>query len=237
MNTFIKMLLCSFPIALAGLIFWPTIKDNIPLSYRSATFDESRLATAVAPVSHQEVETQLQSVRPTVHRSAPAKAAPQRQSGIYRWVDENGHVVYSDRPDNPNAVAHTPKPIGYISASGTPQSTKTARSFSSPVQITTSVQTAQADQAEFTFSTLTASQKYGYILLTGRISDGFACKRLQVTVVARKDSGRRVRGHDVVSYNGFGSALYEIKIPSSWKGKGRRPQWETADVRAWCKSL
>ncbi|WP_029918043.1 DUF4124 domain-containing protein [Pelobacter seleniigenes] len=235
MNIFIKILLCSFPIVLAGLIFWPTIKDNIPLTYRSATFDESRLATAIVPAAQREVKAQ--TAKPTVQRSVPAKAAPQKQSGIYRWVDENGHVVYSDRPDSADAVAHTPKPIGYLSASGTPHNTQTVASFSAPVQTTTVVQIAQADRQDFTFSTLSASQKYGYVLLTGRISDGFACKRLQVTVVARKDTGRRVRGYDVVSYNGFGSALYEVKIPSSWNGKGRRPQWETAEVRAQCKSL
>ena len=154
---------------------------------------------------------------------------------IYRWVDDNGHVVYSNRPNHSSAESYTPKQIGYIGASNLPE-----RKHSKTITYTRKISKIQLPpsvpklQPEFKFSTTSAGQKLGYVLLTGRISEGYACERLQVVAKAISDTGRIVRGRDVVSYNGFGSTLYEIKKSSSWKGKGRRPQWDPVSARAVC---
>ncbi len=154
---------------------------------------------------------------------------------IYRWVDKNGHVVYSNRPSHSSAETYTPKQIGYIGASNLParESSKSIIHIPNSSNINRP-SAAKQRQPEFKFSTTSAGQKHGYVLLTGRISQGVACERLQVTAKAISDTGRSVSGRDVVSYNGFGSTLYEIKKSSSWKGTGRRPQWDPVSTRAVC---
>ena len=154
---------------------------------------------------------------------------------MYRSVDANGRIVYSDRPHLTGATSYTPKQIGYISASGFPEPQKNS-DHTTPAETPSSTVQTHADKPlpEFRFSNTSAGQKQGYVLMTGRISGGYACERLQVTARAISDTGRSKYGRDVVSYNGFGSTLYEIKKSSSWKGKGRRPQWEPANINAVC---
>ncbi len=154
---------------------------------------------------------------------------------MYRSVDANGRIVYSDRPHLSGATSYEPKQIGYISASGVPEPIITS-DHTTPAETTSSTVPTQADKPlpEFRFSNTSAGQKQGYVLMTGRISGGYACERLQVTARAVSDTGRSKFGRDIVSYNGFGSTLYEIKKSSSWKGKGRRPQWEPANIKAVC---
>jgi len=167
-------------------------------------------------------------------RSTKADPNYESETGIYKWVDENGRAVFSDRPTNKNAVAYRPIEIGHISGVNVPRPRRVSAVANS---IATSVSAAQPSPRplpDFKFSNTSAGQKHGYILLSGRISRGYRCKQLRVVATATSDRGGFVRDSDTVSYNGSGSTLYEMKARSRWNGNGRRPQWDAGSVTAVC---
>ncbi|MEA3543862.1 MAG: hypothetical protein U9R69_01425, partial [Thermodesulfobacteriota bacterium] len=87
----------------------------------------------------------------------------------------------------------------------------------------------------YKFSNTSAGQKHGYVLISGRISGGSACRQLRVTAYATSDMGRKTHGSDDIRLAGFGSRLFEMKVRSSWNGGGqRRPQWEITKITAHC---
>ncbi len=236
MDTFIKILFRLFLVAVAGIFLWPPIQKHFLASSQVATSESSRIdrvfpASVAEPVKLGHLSAK--NVKKVATRPEILKPTP-KQPTMYRWVDENGRVVYSDRPNHADAMAYTPREIGYLAATGVSQNKRAATLDRLRKAAAKTVQPNHDVPPEFTFSTTSAGQKHGYVLLTGRISDGFACKQLRIFARARSDTGRTVSGKDIVSYNGFGSTLYEIKISSSWNGQGRRPQWEPVSTVAVC---
>jgi len=229
MELLLRLLIISFPFVFAGALFWPVIED--------------KFISPVPAVEQLETDNvlalpeQTQRIRPRPENNFRAETKPfnESDSGIYRWVDENGRVVYSDRPTDKNAVAHTPMDINTIAAFVTPQEQRVASPEKPQEAVATQEpQNTDRSQRDFEFSNISAGQKYGHVLLSGRVSQGFRCQRLRITATATSDQGGFVRGKDIIKSRGSGSSLYEIKIKSRWKGKGRRPQWNAGPVSAVC---
>lgn len=201
---------------------------------------ESTLVQVRVPIAEEAL---LNTTPIEIVRSKPSMPVPpQQKPKIYRRFDENGRVVFTDRPINESEQLHPLVEIGYVGTSGEIKQRIAAdrRKVADLNAINYASNVEQISQAsseskqEYKFSNTHAGQKHKYILISGRITDGSSCKDLRVTAVAKSDGGRFVRGTDNVSTNGFGSSLFEIKIPSSWNGQGRRPQWEVVDVTAGC---
>jgi hypothetical protein len=233
MNVVIKFLVFSFPVVFAVTLFWPFIGAD-----KRGTDEEASLAYPPAVEDHTATTSTVSEQQPTSHKARPTVSSP---SGIYKWTDENGTVVFSDKAVHDDAVAYTPAEIGHYGVSGDVKqriATDQARLASLRTFVSSSAITQQSyssrTQAGYAFTNTGAGQKHKYVLLSGRISDGPACKQLKVTATARSDTGQSVRGVDEVSFDGFGSKLFEVRVRSSWDGGSRRPQWEMVNVDARC---
>ncbi len=244
MNLFIKLLVFSSPFVFAAALFWPAVEEKIepsplqlieedPLLKPSTIIENYKPRIASKKIVKQETSSDF--VKPT-------------SSNIYRWVDEDGRVHFSDQPNHKTAVAYTPKQLGSISVSDDIRQrvavhdyqvektkaaliandayAKVARSNRNPIA------------ANYKFSNTSAGQKHGYVLMSGRISGGSACKQLRITAYATSDRGRSVHGSDDIRMAGSGSRLFEMKVSFGWNGGGkRRPQWEITGIDTNCLSL
>ncbi len=228
MKLFIKTLLVVFLLIAAGLLAWPVMSerfiDKPLLSAKIQSDKDLRAAGDMLP----------QAESPDVTDSEPGLPGNDHPR-IYRWVDENGRTVYSDQPNHADAQAYTPKELAQLKVSGVPQPVRPVESVTktAPAVVERPVQVREVPP-EFEFSMTSAGWEREYVVLSGRISGGYACKQLEVWASAKSDAGGRVWGIDVVSYNGFGSTLYEIRRKSRTKINGRRPWWEPQSVSARC---
>ncbi len=236
MNLFLKISIISFPLVALLILFWPTvIKITNQLFFYGST--------STIPVTHTTVEKKKSILLNFESRQSQIpKEQVQPKGSIYRRVGEDGTISFSDRPVDASEQPHKLEQIGYVSVSEDIKQRiasdriavvkSNAKNYASEVkQVSRSM--SQSTQ-NYKFSNTSAGQKHKYILLSGRITGGPACKELQVLAVAKSDGGRLVKGVDRVSTSGFGSSLFEMKIKSNWNGKGRRPQWELVDVSARC---
>ena len=236
MNLLIKLLFVSFLVIATAVSFWPNIEQKRPPSPQ--VIEEDPLLKPIENYkSHSSSQKEI--------RQKPSSAVTNTtSSSIYRWVDENGQVHFSDQPSHEDAVAYTPKQLGSLDVSDDIKQRIAVDEYQlskTKAAIIVDSSYSQASQAStklevdnFQFSNVSAGQKHGYVLMSGRISRGFRCKNLEVTAYASNDKGGFVRGHDVVSSRGSGSTLYEIKVGYRWNGKGRRPQWDAGSVSAVC---
>jgi hypothetical protein len=243
MNLLIKLLVFSFPFVLAGALLWPVFVEK-SLPAKAVTEEDPLLKSSSIIENYKpDLNTQKSAAKAPGYQQASEQ---QVESNIYRWVDENGRVHFSDRPLHQDAVAHDPEPFGNISVSGAVKQ-RLARQQLQNERLKAQLLAESARKAlqqpktstaqeNYEFSNVSAGQKHGYVLLTGRVSGGPECQNLLVKATARSDEGGRARGRDTVKLAGFGSTLYEMKIDSSWQGgKQRRPQWDTVKVTAFCQ--
>ncbi len=240
MDLLIKVLIISFPFVLSGALYWPVIEDRFMAP--EPVVEQSEQVDYLALPERKEVSNS-QQVKKTIRQS---QSIPQEvpDSRVYRWVDENGNVVFSDRPGSGNAVPHTLIDIGYVEVSDDLKRQaliRAAQVEAIKADLLSQQNTSKgyraassSNVAGYEFSQTSAGQKHGYVLLSGRISGGPKCKKLIVHASAKSDMGGSVRSQDKTSYNGFGSALFEMKPRSRWNGSGRRPQWEISNVSANC---
>ncbi len=231
MKLFIKTLLVIFLLIAAGLLIWPVMSEKfIDKPLLSAKIQSDKDLQAPGKVLSQKMQEK------PIDISASEPVSPRKeQPRIYRWVDENGRTVYSDQPNHADAQAYTPKELAQLKVSGVPQPVRPVESVakSAPAVVERPVQ-ARDVPPEFEFSMTSAGWEREYVVLSGRVSGGYACKQLEIRASAKSDAGGRVWGADVVSYNGFGSTLYEIRKKSRTKVNGRRPWWEPQSVSARC---
>lgn len=241
MNRFIKLLVISFPFVLTGALFWPVFMDkSVPETNITA---RDPLLTPSPIIDNYKANITKQKPYSKTNSSPQLE---QSNATIYRWVDENGLVSFSDRPLSKGAVVHEPKPLGNISVSGDIKQRLARQEYqnaqlkadllANSIQKSSKKTNSSTTESGYHFSNTSAGQKHGYVLLSGRISGGSACRALLVRATASSDKGRRVKGIDTVKFSGFGSTLYEIKVHSYWQGgKQRRPQWEPLSVSAFCQ--
>lgn len=173
--------------------------------------------------------------------SVIATSSTQQSSSIYKWVDRAGKVHFSDHATSSAAEEHSLRPIDYIEVSSDIKS-KVARERArlksqqradglSPGASRT---TPSIEYADYRFSNMSAAQKLGYVMLSGRISGGQRCQKLRIRAKAESDIGKQVTGVQVVDYAGFGSSLFEIRKKTNRQSGARQPQWQIADVGAVC---
>lgn len=235
MNLFIKLLIATFPFIVAITLFWPADRHGKIVPLQNHISEDPLLKTSKII---EEYKPRLNTAK---RRTSSLELMDSESSNIYRWVDDSGHVHFSDRPSAETATRYTPKELGFISVSDdikqrlavseidavNRQNLKSSNGSKGGHR----VQKAKTYQ----FSNINAGQKHGYVELSGRISGGIPCRRLRVTVSAESDTHRTVRGSDDLRMSGSGSRLFEIKIDSSWNGGGkRRPQWEIKQMDTAC---
>lgn len=226
MQLYIKILIISFPLVVALVLFWPTTNEgSLPGLTGTARI---RPATPVRRVA--------QPARSVAKLKSPAEP----RAAIYKWTDADGTDHFSDRPGSTDAVEHTPQEIGHYGVSADiSQRIEAEHRNLAKVRLQETVSqpaTRRVPQtADYKFSLAGASQKQGYVYLTGRITGGPACSQLRVFAQARSDEGRVVIGRQDIEFSGFGSALFEMEPSSNWTGRGRnRPQWEIVRLSARC---
>lgn len=239
MNLLIKLLFVSFLVSAAVVVFWPNIEQKRPPSPQ-LTEEDPLLKPSPIIENYKSRSSSIKALR----QKASSVNSVTKSSGIYRWVDENGRVHFSDQASHEDAVSFTPKKLGVLDVSDDIkqriavdeyQLSKTKAELIADSSYSQASRTGTKPEVDnFQFSNVSAGQKHGYVLMSGRISRGFRCKQLEVTAYASSDKGGFVRGHDIVSSRGSGSTLYEIKVGHWWKGKGRRPQWNAGSVSAVC---
>jgi hypothetical protein len=223
----IKILLCSFPLIAAGVFFWPDIQGE-------ATGEPVQQEIVVLSRSSQPQAVPLSPKPKIVKQAVPVQETEAR---IYRWVDENGRTVFSDQPNHKNASVYTPKELGYISVSGTPEPASShVESAAKPVQISSRVATANkvAQLPEFKFTALSANQRGEYLELSGRVFAGYACKKLRINARAKSNLGRSVRLSTIISTQGSGSSIFYIKKKIGADSQGRWPIWTQSTPSAVC---
>ena len=243
MNVLIKLLVISFPFVFVAALFWPAIEQKSQLSSQ-LLIEEDPLLNPSPIIENYKPHI---SSKKTIKQKTVSKSPQPTRSAIYRWVDEKGQVHFSDEPSHEAAVAYTPKQLDSINVSANikqrvavdeyrmAQKTEKLLAETSYLQ---AKQTATKPAATpYQFSNTSAGQKHGYVLMSGRVSGGEACKQLRVTAYVQSDRGRLASGSDDIRISGSGSRLFEIKVSSHWKGGGkRRPQWEITNVTAYCLS-
>jgi hypothetical protein len=242
MNLLIKLLFISFLAIATAVVFWPNIEEKRPPSPQ--IIEEDPLLKPSPIIENYKPHSSSPKV---VRQKTSSVISEKTSSGIYRWVDENGRVNFSDQPTNEDAVVYKPKKLGYIGVSDDIKQRVAVEEYRS-ARIVDSViadsnrkatrQTATRTIApSYKFSNASAGQKHGYVLMSGRVSGGSSCRQLRIIVHASSDRGGHASGYDDVKLSGSGSKLFEIKRKSNWNGGGnRRPQWEITSIAANCLS-
>lgn len=230
MGVLIRVLVISFPIVFVMALFWPTIQGKF-LTHLNPSEKNIPSESLIVPLEDKQGALPY---FPPAAKQVNKKTEPRTKTAIYRWVDENGHVVFSDKPTDENAVKHTPKDIGHVTALASNYPAKTAPLKTLRYSTTRSVMQAKKKTSNFRFSSMSVDYGLQNLLMRGRVSGGFRCERLKVVATAEDGRGRVIRGYDVISYSGSGSKFYEIKKPKWWSGKGSLSEWETKDVYAEC---
>jgi hypothetical protein len=229
-KVFFKILLVSFPIVVAGVIFWPNLQvllnDKLGKHVDYSSTDPSLDEPLPWDIKSDEPEKKVQTQSVVV---------PESEARIYRWIDENGHTVFSDRPRHEDAVAFKPKELGDLSVTGLPEPDR--RTVSHVVKRTVKPQkvvVSRQVKPKFKFSTLSAIQRDDYVELSGRVSAGYACEKLKIIVSAKNDRGMTVSGSDIIRSKGVGSSLFEVKLKVRANNKGRWSLWEQKTPTALC---
>lgn len=242
MNLLFKLLFVSFLVIAVAVIFWLNIEQKRPPS--SQIIEEDTLLKFSPIIENYQSHSSFQKAIRQKTSSAVSKTT---NSSIYRWVDGNGQVHFSDQASHEDAVAYTPKQLGSINVSDDIKQRiavdkyRVAKRTEALIVKASSSQATQAETrpavANYIFSNTSAGQKHGYVLMSGRVSGGTACRQLRVVAYASSDEGRSVRGNDDIKMSGSGSRLFEMKVDSSWRGGGkRRPRWEISNITTHCLS-
>jgi hypothetical protein len=127
---------------------------------------------------------------------------------IYRWVDENGSVHFSDTPRSPEAEVVELRPTG-ISAEGFPEQKSESEPVARPEP--TKAKQGKAPQKINPYRATASVGKLGAdaISIRGRI-EGPSCDDLLVTATARNGNDLSATISDRVSKsNSFGSTIFE----------------------------
>ncbi len=241
MNLLIKLLIFSFPFVFVAALFWPAIEQKSQLSSQPIIEEDPLLKPS--PII-ENYKPRISSKKTVKQKTAPESPQP-TSSAIYRWVDETGQVHFSNEPSHETAVAYTPKRLGSLNVSADIKQRVavdeyrvakiTERLLAEASYLQTHQTATKPAAASYQFSNTSVGQKHGYILMSGRVSGGEACKQLRITAYAQNDMGRSASGRDDIRISGSGSRLFEMKVSSRWKGGGkRRPQWEITNVTAYC---
>lgn len=230
MGVLIRFLVISVPIVFAVILFWPTIQEK----FFSSTHPPASLRQDELLAMPTGIERENLSHDPAAAKQVNKGQESKEQTTIYRWVDANGHVVFSDKPSSENAVKHSPKDIGRMPAPAINNQPETASAEVVRHLVAQAASQPRARLTDFKFTSLNVDQHFRYVLMKGRISGGYGCDKLKVIATAENERGRHIRGVDVISYSGTGSRFYEMKVPARWSGMGSLPNWRTKSVNAYC---
>ena len=112
MNLLIKLLFVSFLVIAVAVIFWLNIEQKRPPS--SQIIEEDSLLKSAPIVENYKSHNSFQEA---IRQKTSPAVSKTTNSSIYRWVDENGQVHFSDQASHKGAVAYTPKQLGSINVS------------------------------------------------------------------------------------------------------------------------
>ena len=221
----------------ADLVFKPG-KDQHP----------SQQFTAAIP----QYESDLPPVQapPAVYHPQPTRESQSGSNTIYKWVDSNGTLHFSDRPDQPKAQTVTVNPVTTFRAPDV-QRPRVVHAGFSPSQ-----ERGQVRQIAYSsgpiFGTISAERvswgifqtSNGYhinavakhlgsrLSFEGRVEGGPACGTLKLVGMLANNQGKR---HHFVAYAhdvGSGSRLFESHDRSvNWGKSG----WEVEAISVACQ--
>jgi Domain of unknown function (DUF4124) len=154
--------------------------------------------------------------------------APKGMVTIYKWVDANGGVHFSDRPLVAQSEAMA---VGQVQTVSMP--TSTARPGNVLAALSSAGHLQRRISAEDYHFISYASQRGDAVVFSGRVEFGPSCGRLQLTVQGSSNHGQRIAARTVVENAGAVSKLWEAKRFVGLS-RGALPVWEVVGIQADC---
>jgi hypothetical protein len=149
---------------------------------------------------------------------------------IYKWVDADGRVHFSDRP-----LESTAEKVSVFDSDGgkvEPASkTTTETRQASPQRKPTEKRTSSITADDYKITT-NLSQRGSVLVFSGRVENGPPCPRLTLKMYARTSNGGIENASTVVeNAGGFGSKVFEARI-TPWPETNDK--WSLSSVFAAC---
>jgi Domain of unknown function (DUF4124) len=168
---------------------------------------------------------------PSIPNPPPVSVRPPAPKGtaiIYRWVDANGGVHFSDRPQSAQSEALAVGRVQTVS-----MLTPTTRPGNVLAALSSAGHYQNRISAEDYHFVSYAIQRGDSVVFSGRVEFGPSCGRLQLTVQGSSNHGQRIAARTVVENAGSVSRLWEAKRFVGLR-RGALPVWEVVGVRADC---
>lgn len=169
------------------------------------------------------------------------------QGKIYKWVDENGTVHFSDKPISAEAKAVKIKPTGIRVDKPEPDEQRKAAPHGAAAKVKPAADKTQGktqqqrpggddiiDEDDYRITANVGEVGGDFIRISGRISSGPRCDSLSIKATAQSDTGLTANVTDKVrKINSFGSVTFEgmAKVSGSDDDFGF---WEVSDITVWC---
>ena len=147
---------------------------------------------------------------------------------IYKWVDANGGVHFSDRPQSAQSEAMA---VGQVQTVSMP--TSTARPGNVLAALSSAGHLQSRISAEDYHFVNYAIQRGDSVVFSGRVEFGPSCGRLHLTVQGSSNHGQRIAARTVVENAGSVSKLWEAKRFVGLS-RGALPIWEIVGIQADC---
>lgn len=162
---------------------------------------------------------------------------------VYKWVDEQGTIHFSDQPRHSGSGQVKVAPIQtYKSPEGNPTRSESAsRSQALPGyqpygQSAPAVrETRVISASDYDIFSNARQKDHRTVELSGRVSSGPECQALQLMIRAENNQGRSVSARTVVENVGWGSSLFEVTRSSAWRDNTPRPIWRITEITGFCR--
>ncbi len=168
----------------------------------------------------------------------PKPASAEDSMTVYKWVDEQGTIHFSDQPHHSGAEQVKVSPI---QAYKLPESKPANRSQALPGyqpygQSAPAVrETRVISASDYDIFSNARQKDHRTVELSGRVSSGPECQALQLMIRAENNQGRSVSARTVVENVGWGSSLFEATRSSAWRDNTPRPIWRITEITGFCR--
>lgn len=220
----VKGLLLIGASALVVFAFWGVVERGGQLARMGSSPATEMTHLDAADPPPMAAPADLQPLPPPKLFSPPAQPeTAETQATVYRWVDENGGIHFSDRPGTAGSQPLAVSPVQTIDMPA-PQ----VRRVLVP-STGTSHRYTGVSASDYHISRI-ASHQGSALVLHGRIEGGPDCTTLRLRASARNSHGGMASGTTVVKDVGSISRLWEIHAGYAPSGSS----WEVVDVQVSC---
>lgn len=224
----LRLIAFAIAIVLFGFLLWQALEKGGDLAKVGQAATES---TAQRDPIPPPPPTQLPSSKTIQMTEAPAPASTEEGGAVYRWVDENGTISFSDKPMvakaeriavpsiEANTYQQTTEPVRPSRATRGATPVNQLRTELKETQSAAKIKSTRAKQvAKGTFVTseghrITAfASHFGEQLsFEGRVSRGERCQSLRLTGHIKDNDGRAVRLRAMAEKVGGTSRIFESR--------------------------